>query len=251
MTNATEQALLDEIKRLKEDPLNVAMLEIKILREELKKAYSEIDALKEELKDTVDMYTETIETLKVEITKLNEFTKIQPTSKASYIGVLINNKYYHNEAYITFKKTYRSNILEFLIANIIRKPECMINMPTKIKAIHKKFIDEGKLVSRYSQENIAKIFKTDASKISKEIKTLEDEGWLKRIILPCTSNSRLKETYYLLGNTTKLGNKSAESLYFDNICEQMVTKAYEEKLLKNSKIVTTHGLYTDSDIESE
>lgn len=233
MNNIVEQSLLDEIKRLKEEPLNVAMLELKCLREELNKANLKIKSLEEELKETVDMYTETIETLKTEITKISEFTKLQPSNKASYIGVLINNKYYHTEDYIAFKKTYRSNILEFLIANIIRKPECIVNMPNKIKAIHKKFLEDGKLVSRYSQENIAKIFKTDASKISREIKLLEEEGWLKRVLLPCPSNIRLKETYYILGTTTKLGNKSSESLYFDIKCEQMVAVAYEAKVAKN------------------
>jgi DNA-binding MarR family transcriptional regulator len=238
MNNIVEQSLLDEIKRLKEEPLNIAMIELKGVRDELDAAKEEIERLKLELTETIDMYTETINTLKTEITEITKSNKNSiPTSKASFVGVLINNAYYHNEEYITFKKTYRSNILEFLIANIIRKPECIGNMPIKIKEIHKKFLSDGKLVSRYSQENIAKIFKTDSSKISKEIKQLEDEGWLKRVLLPCPSNLRLKETYYVLGTTTKTNNKLSETLYFDTKCNEMLDKAHELKLIKNKEIM--------------
>lgn len=238
MNNIVEQSLLDEIKRLKEEPLNIAMMELKGVRDELNIAKEEIERLKSELTETIDMYINTINTLKTEITEITKSNQNNtPTSKASFIGVLINNSYYHNEEYITFKKTYRSNILEFLIANIIRKPECIGNMPVKIKEIHKKFLADGKLVSRYSQENIAKIFKTDSSKISKEVKQLEEEGWLKRVLLPCPSNLRLKETYYVLGTTSKTNNKINETLYFDIKCNEMLDKAHELKLIENTKIM--------------
>lgn len=252
MTNIVEQSLLDEIKRLKEEPLNVAMMELKEVRDELAIAKEEIERLKLELSETIDMYTETINTIKSEITEINNLNKTSiQSNKASYIGVLINNAYYHNADYISFKKTYRSNILEFLIANIIRKPECIGNMPVKIKAIHKKFIAEGKLVSRYSQENIAKIFKTDSSKISREIKLLEEEGWLKRVLLPCPSNLRLKETYYILGTSTKINNKITETLYFDVKCNKMIDDAHEVKLLMNKKILEENDIINYSITDRE
>lgn len=135
--------------------------------------------------------------------------------------IRIKNSYYRLPEFIDFIKTMKSTVYFFLVSAVIRKG----NKVQKNNYIYEECYLDGKLVSRYSQKNMAKYLKTSQSRISICIKELEKDGFIKTIYRYV---GKRKIVYYQVGIWKGSIGKSSytEVLWFDKI----FTKYTDNKL---------------------
>ena len=126
--------------------------------------------------------------------------------------IRIDNNYYKIPEFIDFSKAIKSTVYFFLVSSVIRGE----NKAQKNNYIYNSFYVNGKLVSRYSQKNMAKYLKTSQPRISMYIKELEKDGLIKTIHRYIGEKGFL---YYQLG--TWIGsigkNSYEETFWFDTV----------------------------------
>ena len=92
------------------------------------------------------------------------------------------NRFYRTKEYLKFKIATKSVVYEFLRAAIIRE-SFSVKLPVHGgnggSRIYRDFFKNGKLVSSYSQKNIAECFGFSQQAISRHIKALVKDGFIK------------------------------------------------------------------------
>lgn len=136
--------------------------------------------------------------------------------------IRINHSYYTTSEFAEFAKRGRKRLIfEFLLKSIIRESEAVKDRRHGAHYIYKEHFLKGRLVSRYSQDNLEKCIGIDQSNISKDVRKLEKEGLL-RIIKRKTKVGIIN--YYQLGFWTGTLNTPShkEILFFDTVFEHYV-----------------------------
>jgi len=132
--------------------------------------------------------------------------------------------YYDLNGFNRFLATREGAITQFLIRHIIREPHKIIKMNEDMRKDFIGFVDDGKLVARYSQEKLAEIYGVTQSVISRNLKKLNEYGFIK-IIRKRVGKHKEMICYYQLGTfTSDDKGKKIDELYFDKLW----TKSFEE-----------------------
>lgn len=141
--------------------------------------------------------------------------------------IRIDHSYYKIPEFIDFSKAVKSTVYFFLVSAVIRGE----NKIKQNNYIYDTFYVNGKLVSRYSQSNMANYLKTSQSRISMYIKELEKDG-LVRTIYRYIGKKRF--LYYQLGTWTgSIGKNSyEETLWFD-----IIFKKYHKRSVDNNSFI--------------
>ena len=140
--------------------------------------------------------------------------------------VAIENSYYRTPEFIKFSKKNISRILEFVIAHVVR------GGGRGRKYIYDNYYMKGKLVSRFSQDDMAEYFNTQQSHISTYLSQLEDMKLIRKLER-FIGNTRL--LYYEVGRWTgELDNKDTykEKLYFNVFFDALAKAAKELRQMK-------------------
>lgn len=134
----------------------------------------------------------------------------------------IDFDYYRTPEFIKFSKLARSTVLFFLISAVVRDSEEVRHPSHGGHWTYKNHFLKGRLVGRYSQKNIAKYLETSQQSVSKELKKLEEEGFIRKIEV-ITNNCKV--LYYQVGTWSgELGGATyKENLFFD-----MIFRGYAE-----------------------
>ena len=141
----------------------------------------------------------------------------------------INHSYYTTPEFAEYAKRGRKRLVfEFLWKSIIRESEAVKDIRHGAHYIYKEHFLKGRLVSRYSQDNLEKFLGIDQSNISKDVRELEKEGLL-RIIKRKAKVGIIN--YYQLGLWTGTLNTSSykEILFFDTVFEHYVELHKQQK----------------------
>lgn len=128
--------------------------------------------------------------------------------------IKIQNNYFRNPEFVKITAKPEWSIYMFLLSNIVRK-----SMYTGETNIFNNYYRKGMLCSRYSQQDIAKIYGWQQAYISKLIKKLVDIGLIKKIYKN-TSESRMciyHFGYYNTGHDDDGNIKKIERLFLDEI----------------------------------
>jgi len=151
----------------------------------------------------------------------------------SKIKVVADADYFKVNSYLSFDRTTEASILRFLISYIIRNPEKIVSMNEDMRKDFIKFVDEGKLVSRFPQKTIGEKYKLSQSSISKYLKKLETYGFIK-IIRKRFGKYKEMVCYYQLGTfTIDDEGITKETLFFDKFWEKQVKESKEIKAKYN------------------
>lgn len=147
----------------------------------------------------------------------------------------INHDYYKTPEFAEFAKRGRKRlVLEFLWKSIIRESEAVKDRKHGAHYIYKEHFLKGRLVSRYSQENLGNCLGIDQSNVSKDIKDLEKEGLLKII----KTNAKVGTiNYYQLGFWTGTWDTPSykEFIFFNTVFEHYVGLHKKRKKEKDEK----------------
>jgi len=150
--------------------------------------------------------------------------------------VAINCDYYRTPEFIKFSKTIKSRVLEFVIAHAVR------GGGKGRKYIFDNYYMKGKLVSRFSQEDMAEYFGTNQGNISRYLSQLEEMKLIRKI---SRYVHKTKLLYYEVGRWSgELDNKETykEKLYFDVIFDALSQAAKELRKMQK-------GDYTIKELE--
>jgi DNA-binding transcriptional ArsR family regulator len=129
----------------------------------------------------------------------------------------IDFDYYELDGFNRFMATREASILLFLIRHILRNPEQIKAINADMRKDFIKFVDEGKLVARYPQERLAEIYDVTQSSISRNLKKLNEYGFIK-IIRKRIGKHKEMVCYYELGTfTSDDKDKKTDELYFDKL----------------------------------
>lgn len=105
-------------------------------------------------------------------------------------------KYFITPEYIDFFKRRKALVYYFLEASIIRGSNTVKQYFHPAFYTYKEHFLKGQLVSRYSQKKMEKYLGTSQGAISKYLKELEEDGFIKKIIRPTPKGNIL---YYQFG----------------------------------------------------
>ena len=136
--------------------------------------------------------------------------------------IRIEHSYYTTPEFAEYAKRGRKRLIfEFLWKSIIRESEAVKDRKHGAHYIYKEYFLKGRLVSRYSQENLGKCLGIDQSNVSKDIKDLEKEGLLQ-IIKESTKVGIIN--YYQLGSWTGTRNTPSykEFIFFNTVFQHYV-----------------------------
>lgn len=147
----------------------------------------------------------------------------------------INHSYYTTPEFAEYAKRGRKRLVfEFLWKSIIRESEAVKDRKHGAHYIYKEYFLKGRLVSRYSQENLGKCLGIDQSNVSKDIKDLEKEGLLQII----KKNAAVGTiNYYQLGFWTGTWDTTSykEFIFFNTVFEHYVELHKKRKKEKDKK----------------
>lgn len=131
--------------------------------------------------------------------------------------IRIDNGYYKIPEFIEFSKAVKSTVYFFLVSAVIRKK----NKLQKNNYIHDNYYLKGKLVSRYSQKNMAIYLKTSQPRLSIYIKELEQDGLVKTLYRFVDGKRVL---YYQVGTWKGSINKNNyfETFWFDTMFKKIL-----------------------------
>lgn len=137
--------------------------------------------------------------------------------------IRIKNEYFRTPEFIDFFKQIKATVYYFLEASIIRGSEEVKNIHHGAHYIYKKHFLKGQLVGRYSQKKMEEYLGTSQGAISRYLKKLEQEGFIKKIVRPTQKGNIL---YYQFGTCEgKYGEKTyKETIWLD----EHFTKIYED-----------------------
>jgi len=147
----------------------------------------------------------------------------------------INHDYYATPEFAEYAKRGRKRlVLEFLWKSIIRESEPVKDRKHGAHYIYKEHFLKGRLVSRYSQENLGKCLGIDQGNVSKDIKDLAEEGLLQIIKI----NAKVGTiNYYQLGFWTGTLNTTSykEFIFFNTVFEHYVGLQKKREKEKDKK----------------
>ncbi len=146
--------------------------------------------------------------------------------------IRIQNEFFRTPEFIDFFKQRKSAVYYFLLTAIIRGSEMVKNRYHGAHYIYQQHFLKGQLVSRYSQEKMAKYLKTSQGRISKYVKELANDGFIKIIERP--TNAKGSILYYQLGTWEGEYGKDSykETIWLD---EYFLEKYHENKEAKHTK----------------
>lgn len=126
------------------------------------------------------------------------------------MNLFISDNYLGTEMFINFIGTPSAKIYFFLLKYIvISKVDWTIGNIN----LYEDFYKKGYLVSRYTQEDLALFFNLSQSTISKNLKTLNNMGFIKTFKI---KNEKGKPNIYIFGEVKNNRN----TLYFNEILEK-------------------------------
>jgi DNA-binding Lrp family transcriptional regulator len=130
--------------------------------------------------------------------------------------IRIKNDYFRTPEFIRFLKTAKSTVYFFLLSAVIRESTDVKKVFHGGHYIYRAHYLKGELVSRYSQEKMAKYLETSQPRISSYIAELEKEGLIKVIKLPTRKGVI---SYYQVGVWSgEIGKETyQETLWLDEI----------------------------------
>lgn len=135
-------------------------------------------------------------------------------NNGDYTFMKIYNKFCRTKEFLQFLRKARCSTYYLLRASIIRESK-LVKDNVKHGA-HASYINHflnGLLVGRYSVAKMAKYNGTDNKAIMRDLKALEEDGFIK--IIQVTTRSGVIINYYQLGSWTgKWGNDSYKERYF-------------------------------------
>lgn len=140
------------------------------------------------------------------------------------------NEFYRNPKFIEFRKSIKSMVYEFLQAAIIRGSKEVRNPMHGAFYIYKQHFLKGQLVSRYSQKKMAEYLKTSQSAISRYLKDLEEEGFIKKF----TKKTQYGiACYYQMGTWEgEYGKKSYKEIIWHNSIFSLAVLIQQKSELK-------------------
>ena len=132
----------------------------------------------------------------------------------SYIS--LNHDYFRTPEFMKFLATTKGRCFLFILAAVIRKSNMSNSKISGANYIYNEHFLRGELVGRYKQTDIAEFVNSSQANVSRYLKELEEEGFIKRID---RYNNVGKILYYQVGIWEgKLDTKSyKETLWFDEI----------------------------------
>jgi predicted transcriptional regulator len=151
-----------------------------------------------------------------------------------YTFMKIYNKFCRTKEYLSFMRKSKSATYYFLRAAIIRESGMVKDNflhPAHVK--YRKYFLNGQLVSRYSVKDIAEYNGTSKAAISREIKELENDGFIKVIRINVNKNRTIN--YYQIGTWNGTWGHASynESYYldehFDNLYDKHKSNRDKEK----------------------
>ena len=137
----------------------------------------------------------------------------------------ICNNFFRTPEYIEFMKRRKSLVFYFLLSSVIRESK-----ETKLHYhyahyIYRKHFLKQELVSRYSQIKLGEFLQTSQSRISKNLKELESDGFIRKIVVTTPKANIL---YYQFGTWE---GKYGTDTYKETIwAHEYFSKCYEEHL---------------------
>jgi DNA-binding HxlR family transcriptional regulator len=136
--------------------------------------------------------------------------------------------------YIDFFKRRKALVYYFLEASIIRGSDEVKNIDHGAHYIYKEHFLKGQLVGRYSQEKIGEFLGTSQSRVSKSLKELENDGFIKRIIRTTHKTNIL---YYQFGTWEGEYGKDTykEIIWLDEFFVKKYRDAKKSKVEKNKR----------------
>ncbi len=139
--------------------------------------------------------------------------------------IRIEHEYYRTPEFIDYANKKKRLVYEFILQSVIRDSTEAKDFRYGGHYIYKNFFLAGKLVGRYSQDNIAKYLNTQQSHISTYIKELEKDGLIK-ILKPFPS-----VCYYQVGiwEGELNSNTYKEILWFDVIFTALAKVAKDKR----------------------
>lgn len=154
--------------------------------------------------------------------------------------IRIQNEFFRTPEFIGFFKQRKSDVYYFLAAAIIRGSKEVKNYGHGANYIYQKHFLQGQLVSRYSQEKMAEYLGTSQSRISKYVKELAKDGFIKIIERPTAAKGTI--LYYQFGTWEGEYGKDTykETIWLD---EYFSKKYHENKEIKHKK--TMDQVFTD------
>jgi hypothetical protein len=108
----------------------------------------------------------------------------------------IRHDFYRTPEYIEFVKSRKYLVYYFLLTSVIRESKETKMHYHHAHYIYRKHFLKGELVSRYSQSKLAVYLKTSQSRISKYVHELENDGFMKKIVVSTPIGNIL---YYQFG----------------------------------------------------
>lgn len=147
--------------------------------------------------------------------------------------IRIQNEFFRTPEYIKFRKNRKSLVYEFLVAAIIRGSETVKFYAHGGHYIYKQHFLKNQLVSRYSQEKLAKYLKTSQGRISKYLKDLEKDGFIRIIERPINAKGII--LYYQFGTWEGEYGKDSykETIWLDEYFSKKYRESKEDKKQKD------------------
>jgi hypothetical protein len=149
--------------------------------------------------------------------------------------ITIPDEFFKNNEFLKWFGTKECALYYFLKSYIIRE-SYLFNEPWYHPGyfIYINYFRNGMLVARYSQEDLAKIFKTDEKRIRERLRNLAKKGFITKIK---TRKGSVDVMYYQFGTWTgEYGTDTYKESYFLNQLHDL--KVQEELLLKRIKSPT-------------
>lgn len=167
-----------------------------------------------------------------------------------YAFMKMYNKFFRTKEFMAFMRRAKSSTYYFLRASIIRESERIRNsIGHGAHASYKKFFLNGMLVGRYSIADIAEYSGTDKKAIRRDIKELEEAGFIK--VLKIVTKTGVIINYYQLGTWEgKWGHDSyKEHYYLDDYFDTVYDKqrAIVETERKDNLLCEIMEVYTNFD----
>ena len=158
----------------------------------------------------------------------------------------IRNGFFRTPEFIEFAKRRKFLVYYFLETSIVRGSEEVKNIHHGAHYIYKKFFCKNQLGSRYSQEKMGEYLGTSQSRISKNLKELEQDGFIKKIIRPIQKGNIL---YYQFGTWVgEYGEKNyKETIWLDEHFTKIYddTKKFEAENKRKDAAIALMDFYDD------
>lgn len=155
--------------------------------------------------------------------------------------IRIKNEFFRTPEYIEFFRKRKADVYYFLLSAVIRESDEVKNFSHGANYIYQKHFLQGELVSRYSQKKVAEYLKTSQSRISKYLKDLEKDGFI-RIIERSIPNLKRTILYYQFGTWKGVYGKGTyqEAIWLDEYFSKKYHDSKKAKIQENEDNATVN-----------